>query len=199
MVAIPAGYLESTFVFELAGSTHQMAWTMGWDDADFPSTTASEEAEALYNAYVGSGKPITAGNMCIPWSFLGVRVTKQLESGPISGEYFLTVAGTGSGAPLAPNVSTLWQKRTALGGRRNRGRAYIPPVLPSEGQVDALGVIASATITTLQTAYNAFLTAAAVSGLEPVLFHQSAPYTPTPITSFQLQPLVATQRRRLRR
>lgn len=199
MPSIPAGYLESTFLFSLAGSTHQMAWTMGWDDDDFTTDSPTQMATDLYNAYVGTGKPIEAANLVVPWSFLGVRVTKQLESGPLSGEKLTTVTGTAVASPLTPNVCTLWQKLTGEGGRRNRGRAFIPPYAPGESSVDGLGVINSGVVTATQSLYNAFLTAASGSGYSPMLFHSEAPFTPTPIVNFNLQPVVATQRRRLRR
>lgn len=199
MPSIPAGFLESTFNFALAGSTHQMSWTIGWDDADFASNDAETEATELYGFFTGSGKPYTAANIVAGWTFLGVSVVHQLESGPTSFELVSPVVGTAATAPLTPNVAILWNKITALGGRRNRGRAFIPPYAPGEGSVDGLGVINSGVVSATQTLYDASFVAAASGGYEAVLFHQTAPFTPTPIVNFVMQPLVATQRRRLRR
>ena len=109
------------------------------------------------------------------------------------------MVGTAASAPLVPNVAILWNKVTALGGRRNRGRAFIPPYAPGEGSVNELGVIVAGVVTATQALYDAAFVAAAGAGYDAVLFHQTAPFTPTPITNFVMQPLVATQRRRLRR
>lgn len=199
MPSIPAGFIEATFLFSLAGSTHQMSWTCGFDDADFATNTAEVEAAELRGFFTGSGKPYVAANIVSGWTFEGVRVTHQLESGPIQGESLVPVVGTAATAPLTPNVAILWNKVTLLGGRRNRGRAFIPPYAPGESSVDGLGVINSATVTATQALYDAAFVAAAGGGYDAVLFHQTAPFTPTPVTNFVMQPLVATQRRRLRR
>lgn len=199
MPTIPAGFEEVTFEFALAGSTHSMSWTLGLDDAQFGTDTAAQVAEEAYNAYVGTGKPITAANVCAGWTFVGVHAVKQLESGPVSGDFISPLVGTAAAATLTPNVAILWNKTTALGGRRNRGRAFIPPYAPGEGSVDSLGVINSGVVTATQALYDTFFAALVTAEFTPVLFHQSAPFTPTPITAFTMQPLVATQRRRLRR
>lgn len=199
MPSIPAGFIESTFIFSLAGSTHSMTWTMGWDCADFITKSPVQMAIELRTAFVTGTKPYTAANICAGWTFQGVHVTKQLETGPISGESLVAVVGTAVATPLTPNVAILWNKTTGEGGRRNRGRAFIPPYAPGEASVDSLGVISSGVVTATQTLYDNALATAATDGYDPVLFHQSAPFTPTPITAFTMQPLVATQRRRLRR
>jgi len=199
MPSIPAGFIESTFIFSLAGSTHDMTWTMGWDPAIIPALTPAAYADGIYAAFVGSGKPYTAANIVAGWTFEGVSVVKQLESGPITGDHIAPIVGTAATAPLTPNVAILWNKTTGEGGRRNRGRAFIPPYAPGEGSVDGLGVINSGVVSATQTLYDTAMTAAGSFGLIPVLFHQTAPFTPTEIENFTMQPLVATQRRRLRR
>lgn len=199
MSQIPVGFLEATFVFALSGSTHDMTWTMGFDDSNFATTTAAEEAEALYGFYVNVSAPVSAANMCDSYTFRGVSVRRQQELGTEVGQWMIPVVGTSSSPALPPNCTQLWHKVTTQGGRRGRGRAFVPIYSPAEGGVDATGVIEGTTVTNLQAKYDVFLAAAAAAGMLPVLFHQTAPFTPSPIVAFQLQSMIATQRRRLRR
>lgn len=176
-----------------------MTWSMGWDCSTFATTSATELADNIYASYVGSGRPITAANVCDAYTFRGVVVRKQGDVGVEVGEHMESVVGTASASVLPPNCTTLWNKSTATGGRRGRGRAFIPIYAPGESTVDSLGVIPGVTVTATQALYDAFLIAAAGQGLFPQLFHQTAPFTPSPVLSFQMQSQIATQRRRMRR
>jgi hypothetical protein len=62
--------------------------------------------------------------------------------------------GTGTGG-FAPQVATLVKIQTGLRGRNRRGRVYLPA---TSDTVNQNGSIASATNTTMQTAWSAFLT-----------------------------------------
>jgi len=108
-------------------------------------------------------------------------------------------AGTLTGEPVPQNTAHLVKKITASGGRRGRGRMYVPT--PTETNVAPNGVLLTAYVTARQAelvSMKAALAAHADVG-DLALFHDSAPFTPTPITLLSLQSLVATQRRRLRR
>lgn len=108
------------------------------------------------------------------------------------------VAGLNGPNALTINTAVLVRKLTASGGRRGRGRMYIPG-LP-EGNVATAGNITPSVVPTLQTAIDSLLTnlVAHASVERCVLFHDTAPFTPTTITSLEVQRKVATQRRRLR-
>lgn len=105
----------------------------------------------------------------------------------------------GSGAQ--PGTSYLIRKNTALGGRKNRGRMFVPGV--DEDKVDASGGILPAWVTTLQGVAGDFFDAATAATMYPVVLHTLVPGptqpAPTAITSLSVESLVATQRRRLRR
>jgi hypothetical protein len=120
---------------------------------------------------------------------------------PIVVEYGATTVGSNNDEPLPPNCALLVRKTTAFGGRRNRGRAYIPG-LSLKPSTSPAGMIDGAAVTALQSDANDWWAAAAnvgppeVSGL--VLLHSESPFTPTPITGLDVQDKIATQRRRLR-
>lgn len=103
--------------------------------------------------------------------------------------------------PIWPNSALLVKKQTASGGRRNRGRMYLPAfglrdLIGQAGEVDL------AYLEDFQTNLDAF-TAAVDAGtdFEPTdlgVLHSQAPSTPAVITRLVADPKLATQRRRLR-
>lgn len=123
------------------------------------------------------------------------------ETGPSGEDVRLAVGGVGTPG-LPPNVAWLIRKQTALGGRRGRGRWYIPGV--PEAAADSNGALASASATAMNVAVGNFLTDMVAGALEPVVLHDgpavsgSPEPAPTPITGLVCATHVATQRRRLR-
>jgi len=101
---------------------------------------------------------------------------------------------TGSGGVADPCVqcAVMIKCTTALRGRSNRGRLYLP--FTSE-TISGGGVIAAGTQTTVQNAWNAFLTAMIAAGSQPVV----ASYlhaTQHPIAAYTVELAMGTQRRR---
>lgn len=199
MPTIPAGFAEATFIFRPIGGTRDVTWSLGLDVDDFGILPPDEIAQLVATAFTGTGKPYLPANMENSWQFLGVSVTKQLEEGPLTGEALQTFTGTISSGAAPINCAMLFTKYTGMGGRRNRGRAYVPPVGLGDSAVDAVGVITPSVVTFFQGLYNDALEDMVAAGASPVLFHQSAPFTPSPIQSMFLEGTIATQRRRLRR
>lgn len=70
----------------------------------------------------------------------------------------------------------------------------------AEGSAGSDGQLLQADLDARQADWNDLLTnVVALADVDAlVLFHDTAPFTPTPITGFQVQRKVATQRRRLR-
>lgn len=113
--------------------------------------------------------------------------------------------GTSVAEKLPQNCAILVQKQTLRPGRAGKGRCFLPGVAP-ETSVNDVGVLASESLTNLQTAANAWLGFLASSGGQipapMVLLHnQGIPggVTPSPVTALRVDPRIATQRRRLRR
>lgn len=118
-----------------------------------------------------------------------------------------------SSAP--PNTAYLVHKSTALGGRRGRGRMFIPGV-PEQYVTDS-GTIDPAVVAAAPTILNALLNNLDINGVPMALEHEpatewvlvngqprrvpvssSAP-VPDEVTGLTLDATAATQRRRLRR
>jgi hypothetical protein len=108
----------------------------------------------------------------------------------------ISFGGAGASAQSAPNVAMLVQKGTNLGGRKGRGRLFIPGV--PEASVDPSGIIAAGTITALNAVLGDFITDLQTNDVPMVLLHSDST-TPTPVTSLNINATAATQRRRLRR
>jgi hypothetical protein len=100
-----------------------------------------------------------------------------------------------------PNVAVLLHKRSTRGGRRGRGRMFVPWAM-SEGDVDEVGNVATARVTQLQNLANSFLAALTTYGVPMVILHnpgKTVQGAPNVVTSLTVDRLVATQRRRLGR
>lgn len=198
MPTIPVGFAEATFVFQCTGRPKVATWSLGIDSEDFSEQTPADIAENVFNAFGTSPGPYQAGLMDISWRWVSVEVTMMYEEGPLVGGFAANRQGTNMAGAPPTNCAVLMNKQTNVGGRRNRGRAFLPPVKPGEADIDPAGVISGTQLTALQTAYDGAFAALPVYNMTPVLFHGSAPFTPTPITGFAIQSIIATQRRRLR-
>lgn len=124
-----------------------------------------------------------------------MRVTALTETS--SGEDNVFDAGGRSGATSPPNVSSLIQKRSASRGRENHGRFYWPGLL-NDTEVADDGTIEGTRYSNLSASWNLIFDALVEDDIQPVILHNSAS-VPTPITAFNYSPVIATQRRRLKR
>lgn len=116
-----------------------------------------------------------------------------------------TMSLTGSNANQMPpvNSAVLIEKRTPVRGRRAQGRNFWP-CLVQEAAVDAQGQIEAGVLDTLQDIFDTFHTQLVTDGVGPVILQneegQTPPITPPPpVTRFVVDPVFATQRRRMRR
>lgn len=186
---VPAGFYETTMHFGLAGQSGDIAVSLGWDGHD--AGDPPDFGDVVTNL------TILMGNISVDCSL--ESVTFDLGSSAADNPTHDETAGffgLSSGTSLPPNVAILIQKRGSLGGRRHRGRAYFPG-LP-QSAINAGGTIDGAVVTGLQTNWDGMASAQAADGDTPALFHQSSPFTPTSVGTFTVQPVIATQRTRLR-
>lgn len=98
-----------------------------------------------------------------------------------------------------PNVAVLLRKRTARGGRRGRGRMYLPWWC-QETDIDEAGRLTGAAISSRNTAANLFLNTLSGADTPMVILHsqgRTTPGQPNLVTTLTCDPVVATQRRRL--
>ncbi len=196
MTTIPVGYGQARAVYLRVGSARASVVTWGYD---FPTAAPATHANDIYVRMTNTNRPCLAANMSSDWSFLGVQVTEMTDTGELGGQYMNTVTGTGALPAVPPNTAVLINKSTASGGRRNRGRLFVPPVFPSEGNFLASGQINATQLAQLQTWWDGLYGDLNALGLGMVILHENPPFTPTIVTSLEVQSLAATQRRRLRK
>jgi hypothetical protein len=124
---------------------------------------------------------------------------------PVTGERVdPSTGGRASTNLLTQNTTWLITKRSASGGKRNRGRWFFPGV--PDVSVNDVGVLNVNEVTDWNTALFAYLqtvlAAATIEGLY-ILHSQGTggggPLAPTAITSLTCDSRVATQRKRMRR
>lgn len=155
---------------------------------------------ALVAAAAADAWTDTNWDLSLPNTLTVVEVLAKLgpnDTGPFA---VAAIGETGSAvaAGATPNVSYLFTKQTAMGGRTGRGRIYLPGVV--ESVVGPNGVIVPATVADLTVRIEAFAANLETNNLPMVLFRSesSPPRAPLPVTGLVCSALVATQRRRLR-
>lgn len=195
-VVIPVGFGQLTIRWSFTGAVRNSVVTIGYD---FTTIDPAAHAAIIDPILTAAAGPCNPSNMIPGWTYRGIVCTEMEDPGPISFELLASVAGSGTGLPMTPNVAVLVKKVTGAGGRRNRGRLFVPPIYPGESAVDSAGIIPPSDITVLNTRWNHVRTSMATAGLTWVLFHGSGSLTPTVITQAAADSRVATQRRRLRR
>jgi hypothetical protein len=198
-VVIPNGELQATFMFTCGGSPKTPTWNLGFkaDNGGGASSTAEEIYNAFAEAVAGPDLPYQPAGMNDAWTFLGVRVSIASMSGPIVAEYIDPVVGTTTASALPMNCTMLLTKRTNAGGRRNRGRGYLPAAHLAESAVDSVGIINPTLVTSMQGLYDNAFDKLTSGALEPCVHHSDGGGG-TVISSWTIGSLIATQRRRIR-
>jgi len=146
---------------------------------------------------------------------VSIQRTKTLKgNGTVDPEMGLSVAAATPGvfafSGTTPNTAILLQKRTAFGGRRNRGRVYLPWFL-NEGNVNEVGLIVPAGLASVQASVTSWFGSANI-GSAMVIANRvyDLPWdNPArqlleinigkPVTALVLSNMAATQRRRMPR
>lgn len=192
-LVIPENYALCAWQFALTGDPEIMVTTCGVDNVGPAAGQAA--ADNLADDFT---QAFDAASILVGYRYLGVKLyVGQAPGLPILFEAPRDVAGTNAGPALPQNVAMLIRKTSAIAGRRGRGRMYLPPMVLGEDSISPVGVIGSAQMAVIQPKITAWLD----SESPKVILHSDvpAPMAPTPITSFILDSMVATQRRRLRR
>lgn len=197
----PVGYAEASLWFRLAGDPEEQAITIGINpDASF-GPTYNGLAETVYDSFVGTDLLFSIAAISSTLSAVRCDVTISTDETPsvLQDSHSQVTAGTRTSSPPPSNCALFVRKTTGFLGRRYKGRMYFPAGFLIADQVSAIGAIdPSSGLPTLQTRANATYNALVENLVPPVLLHSVAPFTPTPIQTFAVQPVIATQRRRLR-
>lgn len=187
---IPVGHGQATWIFSGPNLPLGAAVTLGFHDES--GDPLSEVAFDLYTLFADTLLP----NLHSQTIAATCRVKKgPNETGPVN-EFSSTANGGVSGTGAPPNTAFLIEKRTALGGRKNRGRLYLPGI--AEADVGEDGQINSTRLEALNVDCGSFFTGLVALNLPPEVLHTSSS-DPTPITVFEADPVAGTQRRRMRR
>lgn len=194
---IPPGYALWLMTYRFEGDSEEMIATCGVDVGEWGGDFINgvdwlhSEWNDVINASLGD--TVTYGPDRL--------VVGQDGGDPLTYSGALSDVGAVSAFPMWPNSAVLIQKRTAVGGRRNRGRFY-QPGFSIRNQITAAGVIDPDYLFDLQTNIDLFMThvnaGTGFQSTDLVVLHSSAPSTPAVITSLTADSKVATQRRRLR-
>lgn len=189
---IAPGFAEVTVKFRQAAGYRiaMSSWGFGiagWDE-DVNAIAGRWEV-----AWAAFGMPINSYAAGVV-----VKVGTSDPSAPLVYETTLETPGSGSAQLMSPLNSAIVTKRTLLGGRKGRGRAYLFPV--REGDVNSLGVYDSGYLSSVEGHVETWLndTAELLGGAEPLgyLLHTDAVTPATAIQSIRLEALTSHQSRR---
>ena len=195
-LVIPPGFVNAHVLIQLTGDPELMETALGYEiDVDPFSQDNSDDLIAgmagiiqdfMVNTYTVVGGYCIVGN----------------DGDDIRFDSIASEVGTQGSASVPQNTATLIRKTTAVGGRRGRGRMFIPGI--AESVVNNQGVLTTAAVDQFNVSAALLRVPSAFTGDANVvdggvLFHESAPTTPTAITALIVQTTCATQRRRLRR
>jgi hypothetical protein len=202
-MATAPGYADISMQLRHTLVTRPAYLTFGVDPTATDPTAIGVAVSTAFSA-AGSLKTLIDAHV----SMTQVRVSLGTDGAEdIVGVYSPTVIGTPSITSLPPNCAVLVSKNTSRGGRRGKGRWFVPWCV-DEGMVDEAGTIFASTRATMQTAFDTFLAQLATQNVPMVVLHgPSAPTTAHPTTpgapnvvvSLSVDPLISTQRRRLGR
>jgi len=196
-VIVPEGFFNTAFVFNCAGLTDEIITSLGTVDNPSLPQSAEDMAANMRSAWIQTGAPFTAANMTTEYTFLGCRTVKTVDGEPVLGEAMTNVVGTQSIDSIPANTAVLVKKNTAAGGRRNRGRMFLPAVALQGSDVLPSGFLSGGEQLARQGQIDIAVDEMVERECFAVLLHSDGG-APTPITSLAVASQVATQRRRMR-
>jgi len=187
---IPTGYGQVNFMFTGLGVPLGAECTLGFDN-DL-TQTAQACADGFATIWVSNIMSHLSSNITFAGTLvkLGPNATGPSAVSPAS------QPGSDGSAMTPPANAFLGRKVTQLGGRKGRGRMFVPGLEDSD--VDTGGFVGSGKLSALTTAFNDFLSDATSLDLFPVLLHGDST-TPTLIDELTVDSRCGTQRRRQRR
>lgn len=193
----PPGYADCSYEYRQTGLTRPAYITFGVDPTDTDPALIAGSLQAAWIA-TGSLKSITDSSVTMS----AVRVSLGTDgTGDLVTVLATNQVGGMASLTVPPNVAVLVHKSTSRGGRRGRGRMYLPWSVQST-QVDEGGQIVSSQVTIITTALGVWKTQLSTLACPLVLLHgpgKTALPAPDPVLSMSTDRLVATQRRRLGR
>lgn len=195
-IVIPTGHYQALIPLKHDRVTRPAAITFGIRDED-TGLDPTDLADAILNTFSSA--------------FL-TSLDNEVEAGPVRLTFDQGDQGRGSivgndkftggrtGTSLASNTAVLVRKNTSRIGRPGRGKMFLPWMTGQAG-IDEVGVLTTPTLTAMNAAADAWLTAIQTAEMQMVILHdENVPGTTTPslVTSLTVDPTAGTQRRRMR-
>ena len=192
---IPVGFAQANLRFTGANIPTGAEVTLGLDVAGFAGTVV-QCAQGVLQELIDSN---VKRNWVNDQTLSEVEVKYGPNATGPSAKVPASLTGLKTDSPLPANVTALANKNTAFGGRAGKGRLYLPGM--AEEDLDDTGKFSSGFVIALQGDLELFRTGLEAQDIGIVLLHGDGPplSIPTPVTSFTVQALPATQRLRLRR
>ena len=204
-LVIPPGFAHVAVEHRADGDPDPWYCTFGIDTSD-AGAAYPDIALKIINAWAVSWENIIGTFV----TFSGVQLTVGQDGAEELRLYFPfdTFEGLNTSQKLPQNCAMLIKKQTLLGGRRNRGRMFIPGAV-DEDQVSNTGVINSPKVTEWGNAAQLFVDNladpaylfGAQAAIPMVLLHSTGNTPtgdPTPVAFATCDNVISTQRRRLR-
>jgi len=191
---IPEEYGQVNWKFGGTGLPTGAECTMGFFHGEIAGTP-QDAAIALYDIWQDRMIPL----QCDELSLLSCLVKFGPNDTGNQFEQVATTAGAATGEFSTPATAVLVTKQTIIGGRKGRGRMYVPG-LP-EADLLPGGVIPGPTVDAWNAALSDLLDDMEAAGLFPRLLHGVYDPQPDPynILAMTASNKAATQRRRQRR
>lgn len=198
-LVIPPGFISAAFRFSLTGDPEEMLTTIAFsvNDSSDPTTLAN----LLMNGWTDNFDDSLLNSS---YEMVGVTVTVGVDGGSIVAQSTNpAVAGSEASGVLPQNNAMLIRKNTALPGRQGKGRCYLPAGYLFESEVSNAGVVSSGSRGNINAAFAAALVDwLAIATIDDVVLLHSDATEPTVLLTggeFSAQPVIATQRHRLRK
>jgi hypothetical protein len=189
-VSIPAGFALVTHEHRNVGNTRPAFVTYGISTT---GSVGSDDPSHLHAVWAAG--PVT--DMAATTSHITTTVIKGPRPTGATVSYTQVIAGGGLAQGAGPQEAWLGIKQTGVGGRKFKGRFYLPGV--PEANVNSGGFLTGSEPADMQAQVDEWLAALAADELGPYLLHEDVGTDPTLIVTVSVETLIATQRRRLRR
>lgn len=197
MAAVPPGFADVSVKIVLSGMTRPAYITFGVDPT---SADPDQVASSVASAFATTGGFMTRMSTLVGVGPVTVRLGQDGGESLIGFDEQTRLGARTFQAPPS-NVAALIHKRSSRGGRRGRGKLFLPWAV-DEGNVDSSGNISSVEYNPWNTALEVWRNDLSARAVPMVILHEpgiTTPGAPNTVTSLQMDRLVATQRRRLGR
>jgi len=187
---VPAFTMETTLHFTAPGQDGDIVTSFGWTGKDLDDPPVFEDTDAALGQIMGNL------NNNVTLVKISYRLGSAAADDPVT-ERAVDFPGLGGGNMTPINNCFILKKTTAAGGRRNRGRNYLPGV--GEGAVGDDGVVDTDVANGISSNFGDVRADMTTAGCELALLHNSAPFNPTAVVTALCEAVIGTQRRRLSR